>query len=223
MGKQLGDKLKELRGQRDWTQQELAKRSGVKRGYLASIEAGLVKNPSALVFLRLASAFGISPDELYHAAGYIGDGRSMSRGPGTLEEIIDQLKTVQPAAIPLYRWGDFPAWEEESPPPLDYIYRAKSRALGRKMTAYVVQGIDYEPAISENDIIVVDRDEPFSDGEMVACRLEGMPVIGRLREVGGECYLETAGRRTRFDECEAPAEIIEIRKWLEERDKSAIL
>jgi transcriptional regulator with XRE-family HTH domain len=61
--KQLGSILVELRGSR-MTQEQLAKRAKVSRGYLASIEAGHKKNPSLAVLKRLAKALGVPVTEL---------------------------------------------------------------------------------------------------------------------------------------------------------------
>lgn len=221
MNKQLGDKLKKFRAERGWTQQELARRSGIKRGYLASIEAGLVNNPSAPVFLKLASALGISADELYEAAGYIEDARKIHRNLNTPEDVIDYLKTVQPVAIPLYRWDDFPSVETSDHPPFDYIYRARSRAIGRELEAYVVYDAHNEPAIYDSDIIIIDKEEPLDDGEMMACRLNGVPTVGRFKRIDGDSYIETASGRTGFDQCQSPVAIIEIRRWLEEDDRNS--
>lgn len=221
MNKQLGDNLKKLRTQKGWTQQELAKHSGVKRGYLASIEAGLVDNPSAPVFLKLAGALDITPDELYKAAGYIEDTRRIHRKLNTPEDIIDHLRAVQPAAIPLYRWESFPSSEELNRDPVDYIYRARSRATGRDMEAYMVHGAHHEPAIDDNDIIIIDKEEPLDDGEMMACRLNGVPTIGKFKRLAGDSYIETPGGRTRLDECQSPVAIIEIRRFLKEDDRSS--
>jgi transcriptional regulator with XRE-family HTH domain len=61
--KQLSAMLIKLRGQR-MTQEKLAKRSKVSRGYLAAIEAGHRKNPSLAVLKRLAKALGVPVTEL---------------------------------------------------------------------------------------------------------------------------------------------------------------
>lgn len=222
MNKPLGKKLREFRADRGWTQQELAKRSGIKRGYLASIEVGLVDNPSVPVFLKLASALGISPDELYQAAGYIEDNKKTHQSLDTPEDIIDHLKMVQPAAIPLYRWDDFPSGGGNDSPPVGYIYRARSRASGRDMEAYVVHDTHYVPLVDDSDIIIIDKKEPLDDGEMMACRLNGVPAVGRFRRLGGDFYIETPGGRTRLDECQSPVAIIEIRRWLEEDDRDSL-
>jgi len=66
----LRDRVKELRKERGWTQTELAKRSGLSRGYIANLEGSKsIKRPSASVLLNLARAFRIKPEDLYQAAG----------------------------------------------------------------------------------------------------------------------------------------------------------
>lgn len=56
----LAEKIKELRAARGWTQLELAKRSGLDRGYIANLEGSKsIKRPSADAFIKLASAFNI--------------------------------------------------------------------------------------------------------------------------------------------------------------------
>lgn len=86
----LGQKIKELRAQRDWTQNELWRHSGIGRTTLASIETGKVANPSAPTFLKLARAFNIRPEELYEAAGYIREPRIAYEE--TPEQLLDNLK-----------------------------------------------------------------------------------------------------------------------------------
>jgi transcriptional regulator with XRE-family HTH domain len=46
------------------TQEELARRAKLSRGYLAKFEAGHSKNPSLLVLGRLAKALGVPMTEL---------------------------------------------------------------------------------------------------------------------------------------------------------------
>ncbi len=56
--------LRDLRAARELTQEELAKRAKVARGYLADLEAGHRKNPSLPVLKRLAKALGVPVTEL---------------------------------------------------------------------------------------------------------------------------------------------------------------
>jgi SOS-response transcriptional repressor LexA len=134
--------------------------------------------------------------------------------------MIDHLRTVQPAAIPLCRWTDYPFRATQTPLPFDHIYRSRRRAIGRRMEAYVVHGARYDPAIGENDVIIVDREAPLDEGEIIACRLDGTPAVGKLMKVAGELWLDTVNGRTRFSECQAPATVIEVRRWLSQRDRT---
>lgn len=56
--------IRELRAAKDMTQDELAKRAKVARGYLAQLEAGHKKNPSLPTLKRLAKALGVPVTEL---------------------------------------------------------------------------------------------------------------------------------------------------------------
>jgi transcriptional regulator with XRE-family HTH domain len=219
MNVRFGDRLKELRSERNWTQKELAARSGIKRGYLASLEAGLVNNPSVPMFLKLASALGVPAEDLYRSAGYVEDSQVSRRLLQTPDDMIDRLRTVQPAAIPLCRWEDFPFRSSDTPLPFDHIYRSRSRAVGRRMEAYVVHGTRYDPVVGENDVIIVDREAPLDEGEMVACRLRGIPTIGRLVKIAGDLFLDNGAERVSFTRCDAPAIIIEVRRWLSNKDR----
>ena len=93
----LGIKVRELRTLRDWTQNELARRSSVSRGALASLETGKSQYPTTANLLKLAKAFNISPDELYDetlnkAAGYIKEARTSHQYDETLEQLLDNIK-----------------------------------------------------------------------------------------------------------------------------------
>lgn len=67
---QLGHRIRELREQRGITQGQLATQSSVSQGYLSQLENGDVRNPSAGVLLRVASAMNVEADDLFEAAGY---------------------------------------------------------------------------------------------------------------------------------------------------------
>jgi transcriptional regulator with XRE-family HTH domain len=73
----LGKRIRELREQMDLSQAQLAGSAQVSQGYLCQLEREEVKNPSAAVLLRLASALYVDPHELLNAAGYAAD-----RNPG---------------------------------------------------------------------------------------------------------------------------------------------
>ncbi len=58
----LASMLVRLRGR--ITQEELARRAKVSRGYLAALEAGHKRNPSLAILKRLARALGVPVTDL---------------------------------------------------------------------------------------------------------------------------------------------------------------
>ena len=159
----LGQALKELRKYRAWTQKDLAKRTGLGRGYIAQLEVNFVAKPSAETFLKLAKAFNIRPEKLYQAAGYIRGGEVILQHEENPEEILEKLKLVQPISIPVYT--EFPFHAGEPIEPVEYIYRARHKYSPPNIEAYVVKGHCLEPIIKDKDIIVIDRDADKGHGK----------------------------------------------------------
>lgn len=65
---QLGTRVKQLRGERGWSLEELARVSGVSRSMLSQIERRRA-NPTLTVALRIAHALGIDLTELVRLPG----------------------------------------------------------------------------------------------------------------------------------------------------------
>ena len=61
----IADRLKSLRGERDWSLDMLAQQSGVSRATLSRLEHGEV-SPTASVLGRLCAAYGITLSRLMH-------------------------------------------------------------------------------------------------------------------------------------------------------------
>ena len=62
--KQLYNRIKEYREERGWSQQDLAKRTGLSRTGISAIEMGRLV-PSTLAGLTLAKVFGCGLEELF--------------------------------------------------------------------------------------------------------------------------------------------------------------
>lgn len=62
----VGRNVRRLRQQRGLTQEQLAFESKIDLTYVGGIERG-VRNPSLLVMARVATALGVTPDELLKA------------------------------------------------------------------------------------------------------------------------------------------------------------
>jgi transcriptional regulator with XRE-family HTH domain len=61
----VGQRIRKIRKEKDWTQRDLGQRTGIDHRNLTRYETGAVK-PSIKVLERIASAFEISVDELIH-------------------------------------------------------------------------------------------------------------------------------------------------------------
>lgn len=64
----LGETVRSLRKQRDWSRRDLAERTGISERFLADVEQGHA-NPSVLRLVELAEALGIEPGALLGGAG----------------------------------------------------------------------------------------------------------------------------------------------------------
>jgi transcriptional regulator with XRE-family HTH domain len=209
----LPQKLKELRSERAWTQLELAKRSGLNRGYIANLEGSKsVQRPSADAFLKLARAFNIRPEELYEAAGYIKDSNPIYPRPETHEEILDRLKLATPQSIPIYPWEAYPFHLENGPgiEPIEYVYRTRTKLAPKNIQGYRVHGDCLEPKINDGDIIIIDRDGVIDNGDFVACVLDDRFHVLRVRKVASELWLEDNHGKFKYEQCHDAAPVIEV-------------
>ena len=206
----LNGKIKELRLARDWTQQELANRALIDRGYLANLEAGTVKKPSAETFLKLARAFNIRPEELYQAAGYIKEAKNAYQYKESPEQILERLRLAQPVAIPVY--NEFPVHAGTPAEPIDYIYIERQKAAKKNIEAYIIHGSCLEPKVSEGDVIIVDRDASIEHGDIVACLSEDRIIVGRLKKVGDDYWVQNSEFGMRLEDCVVSAKVIQVNK-----------
>ena len=55
--------MKRLRDENNWSQEELADRSGLHRTYISGVERG-VRNPTLTVLDKIATALNVTPAEL---------------------------------------------------------------------------------------------------------------------------------------------------------------
>lgn len=62
---ELINRLKDLRTDRGWTQEDLADRIGVSRKTINTIENGVFV-PSTILALKLAAAFRVSVEAIFH-------------------------------------------------------------------------------------------------------------------------------------------------------------
>ena len=64
VNKQLGMRIKYLRGQKKWSQEDLALEAGINKNYLSDLERG-TRNPTVKALEKIANALGINLSELF--------------------------------------------------------------------------------------------------------------------------------------------------------------
>ncbi len=203
----LAQKLKELRKERDWTQEEVAKRSGLGRRTVSYWEKKDRKRPPANILLGFARAYNIKPEELYQAAGYIKE----TKIPYHLEapeEILDKLRLATPVSIPVYT--EFPFHAGDSAEPVDFVYRARPKTTGKNIEGYLVHGSCLESQVSSGDIIIIDRQGEMNNGDIIVCLVDNELRIGRLRKIADELWLENNNSRIKLQDCQIAAPVIEV-------------
>ena len=203
----LAQKLKELRKERDWTQEEVAEHSGLGRRTVSYWEKKDRKRPPANILLGFARAYNIKPEELYQAAGYIKETGIHPR-PETPEEILDRLKLATPVSIPIYT--EFPFHAGDSAEPVDFVYRARPKTTGKNIEGYLVHGACLEPQVANGDIIIIDRLGEMSNGDIIVCLVDNELRIGRLRKIANELWLENNTSRIKLQDCQIAAPVIEV-------------
>ena len=90
----LGRRLKELRDQREWSQADVAKQSGVSSVMVSHFETGVRQNASADTLVKLANAFHVSLDYLIGRA----DTPQFSSSP-KLEAVLRKLESASDTTI----------------------------------------------------------------------------------------------------------------------------
>ena len=63
-GKDIGKNIKKLRNKLGLSQEDFAKKSGVKYTTLTKIESSVIKKPSVMIMAQIAKALGVSIEDL---------------------------------------------------------------------------------------------------------------------------------------------------------------
>ena len=68
LSQRIGRRVRDLRQQAGWTQEQLAKATRLTRAYIVAVEGGK-QNVSMDVVIRVANGLGVAPDQLAHHGG----------------------------------------------------------------------------------------------------------------------------------------------------------
>lgn len=61
----MGYRIKEVREEKNMTQEELSEKSGVSRGTISALENGSTRTTTTKTLLKLARALGVSLDRIF--------------------------------------------------------------------------------------------------------------------------------------------------------------
>lgn len=101
-----GDRIKGIRGKRNWTQEELAEAAGISKSFLSDIENGK-RNISSESALKIADALGISLDYLIRGeAGKREREREPVRIPPELSKVAEELELSYSVTLTLLEAHD---------------------------------------------------------------------------------------------------------------------
>jgi len=167
--KTYGEKLKELRKQRDLNPYQLGKLSGVDPGYISRIESGEIKEPKSGVTSRLTRALGVKFGYFY------GSNESTLPDP---ELALSTIEVSIKAYIPVYAEVSAGVGME----PIDYVACTRARPAPESLRAYRVSGLCLSPEIEEWDTLIVDTALSPQNGDLIVCIMENEASVKRFKE-----------------------------------------
>ena len=188
--------MERLRGERGWSQRELAARAGVSHGYVALLEAGKLRSPGKFKLDALARALGVESSDALVADRATSGTNVVGR--------VEQLRAPEARLLPVYRWGSCgdPRDRESAPDPdyLDYAPLGREHLIGPHGFGVLVKGESMaRRAIHDGDVVWVNPDRPIRVGGVVLARATdeqghdmGMVVKTYGRTEVGACLLSDA-------------------------------
>ncbi|MBA7638759.1 hypothetical protein ES703_46415 [subsurface metagenome] len=201
----LGQTIKRFRVERNWAQNDLAKRSGLVRSHISLIERGKVLNPSAEIFLKLARAFDIRPEELYEAAGYITEAQTAYRYKETPQDAAERLKLSLPKPVPFYEDYKLQAGLRQI---AYYVYPVSE--VNPNMEACRIHGNSLEPQVKDMDILVIDLQAEINNGDIAVVLVGGNIAVVQVRKMAGELWLENNRGKLESEECQIVGVVTEL-------------
>lgn len=187
----LGKKIKALREDREWSQEELAEKAGghpITQGVISALEKRDSKKSSYAP--QLAAALGVDLDELLSKSEIALDKKIK---PNTTEiNVFD--------SVPVVSWvtaGNFEDVADPYEPGSSDTWLPCPKKHGERTFALRVDGVSMENlggkySYSDGDIIFVDPSVQSENGSRVVVRLEGekQATFKQLIIEGGKKYLK---------------------------------
>ena len=94
MNEQLGDYLKRIRKEKNFTLRCVEEKTGISNAYLSQLENKKISSPSPTVLRKMADFYGVSYSKLMELVGYPMDdvekNRVLFRASGKVEEVTPE-------------------------------------------------------------------------------------------------------------------------------------
>ena len=175
----LGDRIKKLMTKCEWSEGELARRSGVNQPTIHRIIAGTSRDPRAANLDKIAKALGTTAEYLRH--GKADQKANVVEGPS--------IK----GRYPLISWVAAGAWCDitEIHPADAMLYPCPVSCSDRTFVLRV-QGVSMEPLFRDGDLIFIDPAADVRHGSYVVARLDdhNEATFKKLIIEGGQKYLK---------------------------------
>jgi len=182
----IGDVIKKLRLQRNWTLEELASAAKVNKGTL-SVQRG-EGNPRGDTLQRTAKALGTTVEDMY----------AMLAGRATHRELDAEALDHD---VSDYQREDIPVIQEGEASPNGLVWDAEAKSVRdveeftsrpydfREKGAYAVilRGDSMEPLLKRGMRLVVSQSQPVGDGDLVYVQLRSGERMTKIatRQSGG--------------------------------------
>lgn len=202
-----GKLIRRLRTERNLTQKELAKLSGVSRGTISQIETtrsdqdlkdsqiagfarGLKMTPTSLRELR----YGKQP--VYRRS---------------LDDALREAELLAPVRISVYL-DYYSLHAGTGVEPVDYVYKERSFTADKDIHAFRVHGDCLQPIVEDGDIAIIDRSATIDPGDLIACLIDDELHIARFKLINNEPWVENRYGTYKLNDCREAATVIEIIK-----------
>ena len=144
----IGEKVRRLRKERDWSQADLGSKVGMSQGGVAKLEAGNIENPRQLA--RIAIVFGMRVEELDPSLAEMAATASLDRLASS------DASVTSAATLPVYASAEGgPGQIIRSADPVDFIPRPQPVAHVKDAYGLIAIGTSMEPEIESGDIMII--------------------------------------------------------------------
>lgn len=216
-----GSKLKQLREDRGWTQEDLSSRSGISRESIAQYELGYIKTCPNKSLNAFAHAFDTNTAELssYFAGGALPSNRIPTGA--LIRELSQRYEAAEIIEVPLlgYVNAGIPAPVEQVD--LGTVLVCKNELSGaiklESLFALYVSGDSLiGDDIEDGDIVIIERDSAIIDGKIYILNLNNEFVARHLHNDNGTIILTSSnGKYARItpEELEISGRVVLSGNW----------